>query len=247
MAEAARIAAGEGADIIDINMGCPAKKVTGGYCGSALMRDPDHAIGLVEAVVAAAAPTPVTVKMRLGWDTCSINAPLVARRAEEAGARMITVHGRTREQFYEGQADWDAIRAVRDAITVPLVVNGDIVSEASAREALARSGADAVMVGRGSYGAPWLPGGLAQGTDMAPRPEALAPYVIEHYEAMLLFHGRERGLRQARKHLGWYLDRWAPHCAPEARRTVMTSLEPARVIEAMADAFENNPQLRQAA
>lgn len=160
MAEAARIAAGEGADIIDINMGCPAKKVTGGYAGSALMRDLDHALTLIEAVIDAV-EVPVTVKMRLGWDEDALNAPTLARRAEQAGVRMVTVHGRTRCQFYQGNADWRAIARVKDAVSIPVVANGDVTSPADAATILDQSGADAVMVGRAHYGAPQAAGALA--------------------------------------------------------------------------------------
>lgn len=230
MAEAARIAAGEGADIIDINMGCPAKKVTGGYCGSALMREPDRAVSLIEAAVEAV-EVPVTVKMRLGWDDASRNAAELARRAESAGARMVTIHGRTRCQFYQGNADWDAIRAVKEAVTVPVVANGDITSSAEAARALAASGADAVMVGRGAYGRPWLPGAIvaeaAGGGGTAP--DDLAGYVVEHYESMLSLYGRDAGLRHARKHLGWYLERHVPSAPASVRGTIMTSLDPAEV------------------
>jgi nifR3 family TIM-barrel protein len=210
MGEAARIAEGEGADIIDINMGCPAKKVTGGLSGSALMRDLDHAVTLIEATVAAVT-VPVTLKMRLGWDDRSINAPELARRAEAAGVRMITVHGRTRAQFYEGTADWRAVAAVRAATSLPLVVNGDIADRTSAQAALAASGADAVMVGRAACGRPWLAGAVAgQGTGI-PGAAAIGAYVIAHYEAMLAHYGAETGVRHARKHLGWYLDVHASH------------------------------------
>ena len=154
LAEAAAIAEGEGADIIDINMGCPAKKVTGGYCGSALMRDLDHAVRLIDAVVGAVA-VPVTVKMRLGWDDACLNAPVLAARAEQAGVSMVTVHGRTRCQFYTGEADWSAIARVKEAVSIPVVANGDIQTVAEAAIALERSGADAVMIGRAHYGAPW--------------------------------------------------------------------------------------------
>ena len=233
MAEAARIAACEGADIVDINMGCPAKKVTGGYCGSALMREPDHALRLVEAVVGAV-DVPVTVKMRLGWDHDYLNAPLIARRAEQAGVRMITVHGRTRCQFYTGEADWTAVAAVREAISIPLVVNGDIRSAADAQAALSRSGADAVMVGRAHYGAPWAAARIAAAAGASPgepapsSPGAIADYVVAHHDAMLLEYGREQGLRHARKHLGWYLDRFAPE-AGTSRSPVMTGTDPAAV------------------
>jgi tRNA-dihydrouridine synthase B len=241
MAEGARIAAGEGADIIDINMGCPAKKVTGGYSGSALMRDLDHALTLIDAVVGAV-DVPVTVKMRLGWDEGALNAPDLARRAEQAGVRMVTVHGRTRCQFYQGRADWRAIARVKAAVSIPVVANGDVRSPADAAEILEHSGADAVMIGRASYGAPWLPGDIAgaaryAGGEAAPaNPEAMAEYVVCHYQDMLSLYGVESGLRQARKHLGWYLDRHA--AVPVALRAqLMTSFEPGAVIGLIRAAF----------
>lgn len=251
MAEAARIAEGEGADVIDINMGCPAKKVTGGYCGSALMRDPDHALSLIEAVIGAVR-VPVTVKMRLGWDETCLNAPTLARRAEEAGVRMVTVHGRTRCQFYNGRADWRAIARVKEAVGIPVVANGDVASAADAAEILAQSGADAVMIGRASYGAPWLPGAIAHAAagirrDGAPRGEAMARYVTSHYEDMLSQYGEQSGLRQARKHLGWYLDAHAPQCDAELRSQVLRSTEPAAVIAALGEAFAAQAGLRKAA
>ena len=210
MAAGARAAYEAGADIIDINFGCPAKRVTNGYSGSALMRVPDQAIALVDAVVAAT-PLPVTVKMRLGWDDDSLNAPEIARRAVDAGAQMITVHGRTRQQFYKGQARWDRVRAVVKAVSVPVVVNGDIVDLATAREALTLSGAAAVMLGRGAQGRPWAVGQIGAqlaGEEAVPAPSgaALAELVAEHYEAILLEYGTAVGLRAARKHLDWYAE-----------------------------------------
>jgi tRNA-dihydrouridine synthase B len=242
MAEGARIAAGEGADVIDINMGCPAKKVTGGYCGSALMREPDHALALIEAVVAAV-DVPVTVKMRLGWDEDALNAPHIARRAEAAGVAMVTVHGRTRCQFYKGEADWRAIRRVKEAVSIPMVANGDVANLGDAIEALERSGADAVMIGRAHYGAPWLAGAVAARAAglSAPRipisPEEISNYVTDHYEDMLTVYGIEQGLRHARKHLGWYLDRHAPATDAESRRAIMTGTDPDGVIAALREAL----------
>ncbi|WP_423208802.1 tRNA dihydrouridine synthase [Paracoccus yeei] len=212
MAETARIVADMGARAIDINMGCPARKVTGGLSGAALMRDLDHALGLVEAVVGAVPDLPVTLKMRLGWDDGCLNAPQLAARASAAGVRMLTVHGRTRAQFYTGRADWAAIRAVANLPgRPPLVANGDVVDAASARAALAQSGADAVMVGRGAQGAPWRPAQIAHalwGTPapVVPQGAALADAVARHYDDILSLFGSELGLRVARKHLGWYAE-----------------------------------------
>ena len=212
MAETARIVADMGARAIDINMGCPARKVTGGLSGAALMRDLDHALGLVEAVVGAVPDLPVTLKMRLGWDDGCLNAPQLAARASAAGVRMLTVHGRTRAQFYTGRADWAAIRAVANLPgRPPLVANGDVVDAASARAALAQSGADAVMVGRGAQGAPWRPAQIAHalwGTPapVVPQGAALADAVARHYDDILSLYGSELGLRVARKHLGWYAE-----------------------------------------
>nr|WIE89617.1 tRNA dihydrouridine synthase DusB [Mesorhizobium sp. WSM4875] len=255
MAEGARIAAGEGADIIDINMGCPAKKVTGGYAGSALMRDLDHALSLIEAVVGAVS-VPVTVKMRLGWDESALNAPILARRAELAGVRMVTVHGRTRCQFYQGKADWRAIARVKEAVSIPVVANGDVGSPEAAATILDQSGADAVMIGRAHYGAPWTAGSIAaaaagmSATDIPETPKRLADYVVAHYEDMLSLYGVESGLRQARKHLGWYLDRHATRASAERRKHILTSFEPAEVIAGLHQAFTESaasPELRSAA
>jgi nifR3 family TIM-barrel protein len=210
MAEGARIAEAAGADIIDINMGCPAKHVANRQSGSALMRDLDHALTLIEATVGAVA-LPVTLKMRLGWDERSINAPELARRAQDAGVRMITVHGRTRCQFYAGTADWTAISAVREKISIPLVVNGDIRVVEDADRALTMSGADAVMIGRAAQGRPWLPGQIARylaGGPREPAPRLATQFALiaALYEEMLAHHGLRIGLRHARKHLGWALD-----------------------------------------
>ncbi|MDK1376690.1 MULTISPECIES: tRNA dihydrouridine synthase DusB [unclassified Sinorhizobium] len=237
MAEAARIVEANGADIIDINMGCPAKKVTGGYSGSALMRDPDHALSLVEATVRAVS-VPVTLKMRLGWDENSINAPLIARRAEEAGVQAITIHGRTRMQFYSGKADWDAIHAVRDVISVPLIANGDVDTLADAKEILGRSGADAVMVGRSSQGRPWHAGVLA-GVRLHPDGLEIAQIFAEHYTMMLEFYGPQIGLRHARKHVGWYIERFAPNLSSADKAAILTSTDPALVSDRIATAIAN--------
>ncbi|MBY3366258.1 tRNA dihydrouridine synthase DusB [Rhizobium laguerreae] len=236
MAEAAKIAADHGADIIDINMGCPAKKVIGGYSGSALMRDPDHALGLIEATVKAV-DIPVTLKMRLGWDENSINAPDIARRAEAAGIQLVTIHGRTRMQFYEGRADWDAIRAVREMISIPLIANGDVETAGDAQEILRRSGADAVMIGRGCQGRPWHAGVLAG----APEPrQEIADIAVEHYRMMLDFYGEAVAIRHARKHLGWYLQRFAPDLSGAEKAEIMTSRDPREVAARLYDALAVN-------
>ena len=242
MAEGARIAVGEGADIVDINMGCPAKKVTGGYAGSALMRDLDHALTLIDAVVGAV-KVPVTLKMRLGWDDETLNAPLLAHRAEQAGVEMVTVHGRTRCQFYQGKADWRAIARIKEAVTIPVVANGDVSTPEDAAMILDQSQADAVMIGRAHYGAPWTAGGIAaaaSGTAATAIPDdaaALADYVVAHYDDMLTLYGVESGLRQSRKHLGWYLDRHAPDVGADRRKAILTSLAPATVIALRREVF----------
>ncbi|EJT05798.1 tRNA-dihydrouridine synthase [Rhizobium sp. CCGE 510] len=234
MAEAAKIAADHGADIIDINMGCPAKKVIGGYSGSALMRDPDHALGLIEATVKAV-DIPVTLKMRLGWDENSINAPDIARRAETAGIQLVTIHGRTRMQFYEGRADWDAIRAVREVISIPLIANGDVETAEDAQEILRRSGADAVMIGRGCQGRPWHAGVLAGAA--APHRQEIADVAVEHYAMMLDFYGEAVAVRHARKHLGWYIQRFAADLAGGEKAAIMTSRDPREVAARLYDAL----------
>ena len=239
MAEAARMVEGQGAAVIDINMGCPAKKVTQGYSGSALMKTPDHALTLIEAVVGAV-NIPVTLKTRLGWDADLMNAPQIAARAEAAGIRQIVIHGRTRCQFYKGAADWRAIAAVKDSVRIPVIANGDVVDAASARTALAQSGADGVMVGRGAQGRPWLlaqiaatlyggaPPALPQGNDFA-------DMVAGHYTDMIAFYGRTLGLRVARKHVGWYMDTCAT--PSDVRRAVLTAPDPEAVLTLLPEAL----------
>jgi nifR3 family TIM-barrel protein len=249
MAEGARIAEAAGADIIDINMGCPARHVTGGQSGSALMRDLDHALTLIEATIGAV-KTPVTLKMRLGWDDRSINAPELARRAEAAGVQMITVHGRTRCQFYKGDADWRAVRAVKDAIDIPLVVNGDITSFEKAVTALEKSGADAVMVGRGAQGQPWLPGQIGRRletgiAEAAPQLSDQLKHIRSLYDEVCRHYGLRVGLRHARKHLGWALD-IAADCsrAPSSvlkgwRQKILTSEQPSSVHRSLDEAYQD--------
>ncbi|MCF6315142.1 MAG: tRNA dihydrouridine synthase DusB [Marinosulfonomonas sp.] len=239
MAEAARMVAGNGARIIDINMGCPAKKVVNGYSGSALMRDLDHALRLIEAVVEAV-DIPVTLKTRLGWDDATLNAPELARRAAAAGVQMITIHGRTRCQFYKGRADWAAISAVKQAVDIPVIANGDIVDAATARTALNASGADGVMIGRGAQGAPWRLSQVAAelyGTDAPDIPTGtdLVDLVAAHYEDMLAFYGIPLGNRVARKHLGWYMD--GVGTLPDLRKSVLTERDPAAVLRLLPDAL----------
>ena len=239
MAAGARLAEAAGAEIIDINMGCPAREVTGGLSGSALMRDLDHAETLVKATVDSVA-RPVTLKMRLGWDDRSRNAPELAARAEAAGIKAITVHGRTRAQFYKGDADWTAVAAVKAAVKIPVIVNGDVGCMASAAEALRRSGADGVMIGRGVYGRPWLVAALNKAlvtgeAPSEPGPEERLALVLEHMAASLEFYGDPLGLKVFKKHLGWYVQHAPWPEAPEARRAAKAELcrmETAAAVEA---------------
>jgi tRNA-dihydrouridine synthase B len=242
MAEGARLAEAAGADVIDINMGCPAKSVTSGLCGSALMREPDRAMRLVEATVNAT-KLPVTLKMRLGWDDKSLNAPDMAKRAEDAGVRMLTIHGRTRSQFFRGVADWSAIAPVVKAVRIPVIANGDIGSAGEARRARELSGAAGVMIGRAAQGKPWVPGAIERalkhgGEVSAPARARLLQSLLALYDDTLSFYDGTLGVRIARKHIAWMIDAEFGAAAREVRKQICMLDDPRRVREALIRLFD---------
>ena len=243
MAEGARLAEAAGADVIDINMGCPSKSVTSGLCGSALMREPDHAMRLVEATVNAT-KLPVTLKMRLGWDHNSLNAADMAKCAEDAGVRMLTVHGRTRQQFFRGAADWSAIAPVVRKVRIPVIANGDIGAAADARRALELSGAAGVMIGRAAQGRPWLPAAieraLKRGGEICPPSRArLLESLLTLCDDTLAFYDGALGVRVARKHIAWMIDSEFGAAARAIRKQICMLEDPRRVREALIQLFDD--------
>ena len=241
MAEGAKLSQEAGAAIIDINMGCPARKVTAGLSGSALMRNLDHALELIDATIGAV-DVPVTLKMRLGWDFDCLNAPELARRAEVAGVQMIVVHGRTRNQFYTGEADWVAVKATKDAVTVPVFVNGDIHTAENALEAMSQSGADGVMIGRSLIGAPWKLRDIIAGVDGLPAPKPLpnaekGAIAIRHYRDLIDFYGEGKGVRVARKHLAGYVEHLGRADEAELRSQICRSFDVEEVVSILANIY----------
>ena len=237
MAEAARINAARGATLIDLNFGCPVKKVVTKFSGSAIMRDEKLAGDIMDAVVKAVPDTPVTMKMRLGWDDTSLNAATIARIAQDCGIRMITVHGRTRQQMYTGKANWQAVRAIKDSVNLPVIINGDVTDTTTAKAALEQSGADGVMVGRGAQGRPWvarmIADGLSGANDQSPDTNLLRDTILQHYEELLSHHGTHIGMLTGRKHIGWYLKDYAGSDALRSR--INTCDDPAAVMAMIAD------------
>ncbi|MEP3891966.1 MAG: tRNA dihydrouridine synthase DusB [Hellea sp.] len=241
MSEGAKLSQAAGASIIDINMGCPARKVTAGLSGSALMRNLDHALELIEATIGAV-DVPVTLKMRLGWDFDCLNAPELARRAEAAGIQMIVVHGRTRNQFYTGQADWAAVKATKDAVTIPVFVNGDIHTPKDALVAMAQSGADGVMLGRSLVGSPWNLTRIMAAIDGYPEAKPLSnaekgAIAIRHYRDMIDFYGEVKGIRKARKHLAGYVEHLGLPNEAELRSEICRSENPDDVVQILAQLY----------